>query len=429
MTFLRQETLLTLGILLAAVPGPGCGDDAPSVGSDAGDARTSPDASSDAMASQDATPDASPDATVRDIVPPDVTIAAPREGGMSPGVLAFISGTVSDDQAVDSLVWDAPEGEVPIDVDATGEFSATISLRPGENTVRLVARDPEGNEGEASVDVYFGHRVSVGNSQAAYLRQGTLYTWGRNELGQLGNGTLDGSRYGDDPATATLPVRYEVDVQNLVSIVTRQTFMIALHGDGTVSTWGSNSDGQLGYDAEDDCGSRGTSACRRSPTQVEGVANAVGVAAGFDHSLVLLADGTVMSWGSNSDGQLGYTTLEDTNQIPTRVEGLSNIVQLAAGSTSSFALDNAGDVWAWGENDRGQLGLGTSDRDPHPVPMRIAGLTGVRSLASGNATVYALMADGTVMAWGRNQSGQAGVGETMADEVLMPAPVLVRNPD
>ena len=137
------------------------------------------------------------------------------------------------------------------------------------------------------------------------LAGGKLFTWGRNELGQLGNGTLTGTWSADE--TVVLPPMYEQAAADLVSIVTRQTFMIALASDGTVRTWGSNASGQLGYATPADCGSNGTSPCGRAPAIVPGISDAVAVAAGFDHALVLRADGSVIAFGSNAKGQLGIT--------------------------------------------------------------------------------------------------------------------------
>ena len=438
--------LLALGTLLV-----GCGDDAAPIDDGASDSTSA------ASSSTSTTPEPEPSTTSTsssssaatsgsetvavdetgasssstgapaDDTPPTLAITSPRDGRMTPVRRILVTGTVTDDVGVVALVHAGPDGEQPIEVADDGTFSATLPLEPGANAVALVARDAAGNEAEAQVAVYFGHRVSVGNSQAAFLRDGTLFTWGRNELGQLGNGTLDGSGYGDDPVISALPVRYELPVTGLVSVVTRQTFMIALRDDGHVLTWGSNTDGQLGYVSPVDCGSDGDDPCQREPTEVPGITDAIAVAAGYTHSLVLLRDGTVLAFGNNQSGQLGDETIGASSPEPIPIPGLADVVQLAASSDGTLALTGDGQVWAFGRNDRGQLGTGSADGDPHPVPVLVPGVGDAVSIAAANTTSYAQLEDGTMLAWGRNHAGQAGTGAVDGADVLSPTPVVLED--
>lgn len=379
------------------------------------DAASTPDVGVDAYA---------PDAFVT--APPTLAITAPRIGTASVSRRTTVRGTATDDVGVVSLVLTRMGAEPLVIVPAAdGSFAVDIDLAPGSNTLTLTAIDADDQATVETRAVHYGHRLSGGNSQGAVIYDGELLTWGRNELGQLGNGSLVGSAYGDG-ASASLPLRYQpAGVPDLVSIVTRQTFMIALRSSGQVVTWGSNSDGQLGYAAELDCGSAGTSPCRRLPTDVPGLTNAIGVAAGFNHSLVLLADGTVVSFGQNTRGQLGYPTPSAADQlVPQAIPGLTEVIQLAAGSTNSAALTRDGQVWVWGDNQYGHLADGTSDTLVHAVPTAVPGITDAVAIASGNATMLALLRDGTVVAWGRNQSGQAGNGLASATLITAPTPVL-----
>jgi alpha-tubulin suppressor-like RCC1 family protein len=445
----RSPTLLTDHRVLLLVFGSilvGCGDDAalmddgdgdstgaaPSSTSATPEPTTSTPSSSGATGSETSEVDetgASSSSTggPADDTPPMLALTSPRDGRMTPVRQILVTGTVTDDVGVAALVHAGPDGEQPIEIADDGTFSATLPLEPGANAVTLVARDAAGNEAEAEVAVYFGHRISVGNSQAAFLRDGTLFTWGRNELGQLGNGTLDGSGYGDDPETSALPVRYEIPVAGLVSVVTRQTFMIALRDDGHVLTWGSNSNGQLGYETPADCGSTGDDPCQRSPTEVPGITDAIAVAAGFTHSLVLLRDGTVLAFGDNEDGQLGDETIGASSLEPIPVPGLADVVQLAASSDGTLALTVDGQVWAFGRNDRGQLGIGSADGEPHPAPVLVPGVAGAVSIAAANTTSYAQLDDGTMITWGRNHAGQAGTGAQDGADVLAPTAVVLED--
>jgi alpha-tubulin suppressor-like RCC1 family protein len=355
--------------------------------------------------------------------PPVLNLVEPGRHRMTPRRDIFLMGSVLDDGPVESVTVQAAQGDLIVEVDDQGSFAQWVPLVPGLNHITVEVTDAAGQVDQEEVEVYFGHRISVGNSQAAFLRSDGLYTWGRNELGQLGNGSLQGSGYGEDPETSQLPARYKLDRQRIVSVVTRQTFMIALDELGQVLTWGSNSDGQLGYASEQDCGSRGDSPCRREPTVVPDVSGVVAVQAGFKHSMALLEDGSVLTWGSNADGQLGYTTEETGSAQPAPVPGVTDVVQLAAGANCSYALTADGRVYAWGENNKGQLGLGASDGEAHTAPALIPGLEGVVAIAAGNRTGYALLADGTLRAWGQNHAGQVGNGQE-GDDVPAPATVM-----
>jgi len=386
--------------------------------SDAG--TTEPDSGSDPV-------DGGGDAAPVDLDPPVVTIVSPREDVAVAERRFLVTGSVSDDVGVTELSYTVgASAPVEVPVAADGTFTFTFVPAPGKNTFEVTAADASGKKTTSTRSAWFGHRISVGNSQAAMLADGTLFTWGRNELGQLGNGTLAGTWIADtaDGGVAPPPM-YDQAAADLVSVVTRQTFMVALASDGTVRTWGSNANGQLGYETPSDCGSNRTSACGRAPAPVAGITDAVAVEAGFDHVLVLRADGTVVAFGSNAKGQLGIVEPAKTT-TPTPVPGLTNVIALAAGSQHSAALTGDGRVFVWGSNQYGQLGNGTSDTSSHPTPTEVPGLA-ASSIASANFTVLARKPDGTVVAWGQNNNGQVGNGTTTT--VLSPTTVLSAGAD
>lgn len=139
-----------------------------------------------------------------------------------------------------------------------------------------------------------------------------------------------------------------------------------------------------------------------------------------EHNLVALSNGTVKAWGNNQFGQLGDGTTTDRH-IPTEVNTLTNIAAVASGAYHSLALTNAGKVWSWGKNDQGQLGHGTLI-ESH-VPKQIDGLSNIISIAAGFDYSLALRNDGTVWAWGANLWGVLGDG-TYNNK---PSPVQVNN--
>src|ERR1700722_18706701 len=154
------------------------------------------------------------------------------------------------------------------------------------------------------------------------------------------------------------------------------------------AAWGDNEYGNLGD---------GTFVQR--PAAVNVGSNVTQVAAGYDHSLAIISDGSVWSWGSNTFGQLGTgSTLSAAS--PQLVSGISGtITQVAAGRYHSLALGSDGTVWAWGDNQYGELGDGNVLQSDTPVKL---GLSNITQIAAGDDWSLALRSDGTVWAWGNN---------------------------
>jgi alpha-tubulin suppressor-like RCC1 family protein len=240
----------------------------------------------------------------------------------------------------------------------------------------------------------------------ALRADGTLWSWGRNFTGQLGDGTS---------VDRTAPVQMLSDV---AAVSAGEQHGLAVKANGSVWAWGSNGNGRLGD---------GTTTNRPTPVQVTGLSNVVAVAAGASHSLALKADGSVWAWGSNGAGELGLGTT--TPQLtPVQIPGLSGVSQVAAGSQFSLAVQrdgaSTGFVWAWGRNTQGQLGDGTTTQ--RLVPVLVSGLVGARQVAAGRDTALAIKTDGRVVAWGRNNTGQLG-NATLTDASTPVATLLVQR--
>ncbi|MDR2017736.1 MAG: hypothetical protein LBQ00_02495 [Syntrophobacterales bacterium] len=181
---------------------------------------------------------------------------------------------------------------------------------------------------------------------------------------------------------------------------------LALKEDGTVWAWGWNDRGQLGD---------GTTTNRSTPVQIQGLSDVKAIVAGYNHSLALKDNGTVWAWGRNDSGQLGDRTTTNRS-TPVQVKGaggmdfLSNAKAIAAGQVYSLVLRNDGMVWAWGWNDRGQLGDGTTTNRSTPVQVKakVVGtfmdLAGITAIAGGDAHSLALGTGWKVFAWGYNAS-------------------------
>lgn len=237
--------------------------------------------------------------------------------------------------------------------------------------------------------------VSAGGDQLeahsmALKADGTVWCWGSNLYGALGNGTSGANNSTKVPIQTLL-------LTNVQAVSAGGWHSVALKQDGTVWCWGWNADGQLGDNTNTD---------RTIPTQVPNLNDVKQIAAGTYHTLALKNDGSVWAWGDNLYGQLGDATTTDRN-VPVQVQGLSNVVHIAAGRFYSLAIKSDGTVWAWGQNLYGQLGDGTTtDRS---TPVQVPNFTGATSLAAcGAFHSIVVKNDGSVWAWGRNTYGNLG---------------------
>ena len=199
---------------------------------------------------------------------------------------------------------------------------------------------------------------------------------------------------------SSTPVQVSGLTTGVVAVAAGGAHSLALLANGTVMAWGSNVAGQLGDRSTVD---------RATPVAVAGLTGVTAIAAGDAHSLALLSNGTVMAWGSNDFGQLGDGTTTDRLH-PVAVGGLATVTAIAAGGNHSLALRSNGTIAAWGEDDAGQLGTGSMDSSPHPTAASVSGVSTATAIAAGASHSLALFASGTVKAWGSDSHGQLGDG-------------------
>jgi alpha-tubulin suppressor-like RCC1 family protein len=297
--------------------------------------------------------------------------------------------------------------------------------------------------------------ISAGGSHSLAVKSdGTVWAWGYNLSGQIGDGSN---------VTRSTPVQVGTTgswLTGVVAVAAGASHSLALKSDGTVWAWGDNYlAGQLGD---------GTQTNRNVPVQVTGLTGVVGVAAHGNTSMALksngVSTGTVWAWGSNGSGQLGDGTAGNYQSVP--VQGLSGVTATALGSPHALAVKSDGTTWSWGTNGQGQLGDGTLTTRLKPVQvMTSAGMTSVaagssgsfgltpdRSLwvwgsgplgdgsgiatrtvpsrnglagglvqiAAGEDHVVSIRIDGSVWTWGSNSSGQLGIGTNVAATVPVP---------
>ncbi|OPX45251.1 thermophilic serine proteinase precursor [Ruminiclostridium hungatei] len=270
-------------------------------------------------------------------------------------------------------------------------------LGDGTTTSRTTPIQVNGLDGVMTISAGYAHNLVLKND-------GTVLAWGKNSSGQLGDGTT---------ANKSVPILV-MGLNDAASIGCGYEDSLAVKTDGTVWVWGLNSEyGQLG---------KNVSAYRTSPVKTNNLSEVKAIAEGNYHSLALKNDGTVWSWGYNSDGQLGDGTTA-VKSSPIQVSGISGITAISAGENYSLALRNDGTVWAWGSNNYGQLGDGTTDSKL--IPTQVSGLSGITAIAAADEHSLAVKNDGTVWAWGRNSLGALGDGS----QVTRTSPVQVSGLD
>ncbi|MCL2451782.1 IPT/TIG domain-containing protein [Candidatus Saccharibacteria bacterium] len=271
--------------------------------------------------------------------------------------------------------------------------------------------------------------------------QGDVYAWGSSNYGQIGDGTMSYNilpiKISDGViAGSALTAGVEIVQIATSSAATDSMHSLAVDDQGNVYAWGNNAYGQLGInsDAGPSTCSAGA-ACSMLPIKISGGAiatsaltagvNIVQVAAGEAHSLALDDQGNVYTWGDNSNGQLGNNSTYQS-LVPIKISGgviatsaLTagvKISQVATGEQHSFAIDDQGDVYAWGYNISGQLGDSTVGNSYVPIlisdgAVASSALTAgvnIVQVAAGEAHSLALDDQGNVYAWGDNYYGQIG---------------------
>ncbi len=276
----------------------------------------------------------------------------------------------------------------------------------------------------------------------AVRSDGTVWAWGNNVFGQLGDGTTNEAH---DPVQTLV-------LSNIVSLGGRGYHTLAVDAGGSIWGWGWNSAGELGAGNTNftavpikvvglsnpamvssgykfslallpngtvfQWGHGRVIANNLTPAQVPGLSNIVSISAGWDHALALRSDHTVWAWGQNNFGEIGDGGAGNRTN-PVQVTTLSNIVAVSGGDWHSSALDSSGMIWKWGRNDVGQLGNGTADSSQHPLPAKIqvdnngVPFTNIVMVAARDWHNIAVKADGSVWQWGANDQGQCGDNTTV----------------
>ena len=273
---------------------------------------------------------------------------------------------------------------------ATEEAKAEATNEPEKQAEESKPLNDDTSVSTIEVDDNGWIALACGNDYVMALQKdGTLCGWGRNTYGQVGSAT-----YKEPDVKAVQPV-----LEHIASFATGEQHTAAIDENGVLYIWGSNHSGRLGD---------GTTAGRTAPYQNATLLalgkKAVSAVPGMNCTLVLLEDGTLYGFGSNSKGQLGV----EGSQFTLPVEVLTDVKAAFTNGEFSFAIKNDGTVWATGSNKRGQLGTG--DTESLTAWTQVKAPENVKTFALGEEFSLALTEDGAVWAAGSNKRGQLGLG-------------------
>ena len=285
---------------------------------------------------------------------------------------------------------------------ASSGFSHTVVLKP-DGTLWTMGSNGSGQLGIGASDsgehqviaqpqpgTQWISAAAGGNHTAAVRSDGTLWTWGYNFYGQIGDGTT---------TQRNSPVQVGSD-NNWASVACGYNFTVGLRTDGTVWAWGYNSDGEIGNGTT-------SSAGQFTPLQVGSASDWASITCGYYHVLATKQNGTLWSWGYNLYGQIGNGST--TNQTtPVQIGAAATWRSVSAGYAHSLATRNDGTLWAWGHNGFGQLGDGTTTQ--RTTPVQVGTGTNWQSVAGGTYHSYATKLDGSLWSWGYDFYNQLGDG-------------------
>jgi alpha-tubulin suppressor-like RCC1 family protein len=261
-------------------------------------------------------------------------------------------------------------------------------------------------------------RIAAGSTfSLAVDSSGQVYTWGGNTNGQLGDGTTTQRLL---PVVVSISASSALNGKTIVQISAGNSHALALDSSGKVYAWGNNANGQLGDGTATQrllpvVVSISSSSALNGKTIVL-------ISAGNVHSLALDSAGQVYAWGNNANGKLGDGTMNQrvfpvaVNVSTSSALNGKTVVQISAGNAHSLAVDSAGQVYAWGGNTNGRLGDGTTTNQLLPVAVNVSTSSALngKTITQVSASTHSFAVDsaGQVYAWGSNSNGQLGDGTT-----------------
>ena len=274
----------------------------------------------------------------------------------------------------------------------------------------------EGNETLAKIEGGYNHFITLKGD-------GTVWGYGINTNGELGVGD-ETNRIKPTQAIAEIELsdgsKKDEKIEDAIDIAAGGNFSVILRRDGTVWTSGYNDKGQLGNGTTNKEKKFHKVKLNANGEYLE---NIIQVTAGGHTTYALTANGKVYSWGYNYYGEFGNKTTSETNPYPVKMQKISNIIQISGGESNLIMLESNGSIWATGRNDNGQLGQNNLTHNILPQQMVDANgneIKEIKEISAGAYHTIALKEDNTVYTTGYNNCGQQGDGTTTDKKVLTP---------
>lgn len=366
-----------------------------------------------------------PASSKHDITPPLVASVNPANATTGASLSTEISATFTEDVAPETVTVDSfqvadSQGTAVAGVLSYDAASKVATFTPDENlldgeyyhvTLTTGVKDLAGNAMQLPYSATWQTNnlksIAVAAGQDHFLavkENGSVWGWGRNQWGQLGDGTR---------SDRNRPVRVK-GLENIKAVAAGISFSLALDNEGNVWAWGRNQLGQLGQPIGNAV-LFGAAIWNGVPTQIAGLNTIVAIATGTHHALALTKDGQIYAWGANYYGTLGINgVISASYDTPTLIPTLTHVVQISAGASFSVALtqipSETSHVWVWGNNSIGQLGAKTPAFSNIPIEVTTLPSSALQSIATGATYVLALTDKGGIIGWGHNTKGSVGTG-------------------
>jgi hypothetical protein len=316
---------------------------------------------------------------------------------LAPNATRTLTAGVLPAGAGQAVVW-ASDDERVATVVGDGVTATVTAVADGRTRITATAAGFPAVFGVCDVTVGFppvtmARTIAGGIFHSLAIKaDGTLWAWGYNDSGQLGDGST---------TDRDVPTKVGTD-SDWVAVTAGEASSLAIQRDGSLWAWGMNWGGQLGLGDN--------SNNRNAPTRVGAASDWTAVSAGFFHTVAIKADGGIWTWGDNGDGQLGDGTTTAQN-VPGRVGAGTDWASATAGYYHTLAIKTDGGLWAWGDNYWGELGLGEMT-DGTTTPKRVGIASDWAAVAARLNHTMAIKENGGLWAWGYNRYGPLGGGDT-----------------